>query len=69
MSIRRFKNKWKVALDNNLYYPELNKGTAEDNPKWIRESIQGFATKKAAEDYISKTVILEKRLFVEARDN
>lgn len=69
MSNRKNKKKWKVVQDNNLYYPELNKGTTDDSPIWIRENIEGFSTLEGAEDYISKTVILEKNKFVSERNN
>ncbi len=67
--MRRIKNKWKIIQDSGLHYPEFNKSTSEDNPIWVRENINGFPTKEGAEDYISKIVILEKKKFVEARDN
>jgi len=67
--MRRLKNNWKIVLDNNLYFVEFNLGTTENNSIWVRENAQEFYTKEAAEDYISKSVILEKRLYVEARDN
>lgn len=67
--MRRFKNKWKIVLEDSLYYLEHNKGTTDDNPIWVRESVNGFSTKEGADDYLSKTVILEKQLYVDNRDN
>jgi hypothetical protein len=67
--MRRIKDSWKITLNGNLYdvYYHVNK---ENEPiSWIQEDVQGFYTKEAAEDYVTKSVMLEKRLYVEARDN
>lgn len=67
--MRRIKDNWKITLNDNLYdvYYHINK---ENEPiSWIQEDVQSFHTKEAAEDYVTKSVMLEKRLYVEVRDN
>ncbi len=67
--MRRLKEKWRATLEDDLYFPEFNAGTAPDNPLWIRENVGGFSTIENANDYISKTVIIEKERYVQERNN
>jgi len=67
--MRRLKEKWRATLEDGLYFPEFNAGTTTDNPLWIRENVVGFSTIENANDYISKTVIIEKKRYVQERNN